>query len=98
MNQVIFTAVALADLNSLAAYVGLDSPAHAETLVARLEAATHSLGRFPFKGRARPDLNATVRSLPVGNYIIFYQVQPHAVRILHIMHAARDISTADFDP
>ena len=45
-------------------------------------------------GRARDeDLRPGVRSVPAGEYVIFYRVREQDVRILHVLHGRRDIQT-----
>ena len=51
------------------------------------------LTRFPLMGRRRNDLRRGLRSVPVGSYLIIYRVDDKDVRILHVMHGRRDIST-----
>ena len=42
-------------------------------------------------GRSRDELAAGIRSLAVGKYVIYYRRVGRAVRILRILHGARDI-------
>ena len=42
-------------------------------------------------GRARPELAAELRSLPVGKYTIFYLPLSNGVQIVRVLHGARDI-------
>lgn len=39
----------------------------------------------------RDDLLPGVRAWAVGDYLIFYRIEPDAVEILRILHGARDL-------
>ena len=45
----------------------------------------------PSIGRSRDELAAGIRSLAVGKYVIYYRRAGRAVRILRLLHGARDI-------
>jgi toxin ParE1/3/4 len=56
------------------------------------------LASFPRMGRARDELYPGLRSLVVGNYLVFYRVTATAVEILRILHGARDLPTVEWEP
>ena len=41
-------------------------------------------------GCERPDLDANVRSFPVGNYIIYYKPEPDGIIVARVLHGSRD--------
>lgn len=49
------------------------------------------LARHPYGGHARPDLGDTVRSFPIGKYIIFYRPIDDGVQAIRVLHSSRDI-------
>jgi toxin ParE1/3/4 len=49
------------------------------------------LARFPGIGRRRDDLRSGLRSLPVGQYLVFYRLEGDDVLILRVLHGARDV-------
>ena len=49
------------------------------------------LGDNPHAGRRRDELRPGYRSFPVGDYLILYRIMEPGVRILHVVHARRDI-------
>ena len=52
------------------------------------------LSRFPEIGRKRDhDLRPGLRSLAVGNYVIFYKIEADDALILHVIHGSRDIQS-----
>lgn len=50
-----------------------------------------SLGNFPHMGRIRNDLMSGVYVFPFGNYLIFYDIDPEGIVILHVVDARRDV-------
>lgn len=42
-------------------------------------------------GRKRPELKGAPFSYPAGSHIIFYQETKNAIRVLRILHGARDL-------
>lgn len=85
------------DLIEIAAFIARANPARARTFVAELETACGNLVKHPEIGVLRPELDSGLRMLPHGRYLIFYQSLPGTVRILRILHGARNIS-GQFNP
>lgn len=46
--------------------------------------------RFPEAGRRCEEIAPGVRSLPAGDYIVYYRKVRSTISILHILHGARD--------
>ncbi len=42
-------------------------------------------------GRARPELRPDVRSLPFGNYVIFFRYRDGALEVVNVLEGHRDI-------
>lgn len=78
------------------AHIALDNEVAAERLLDRIDEAFLLLREFPAAGRARDDLRPGLRTWPVGDYLIFYRVDPDALSILRIFHGSRDLP-AHFD-
>ena len=49
------------------------------------------LGDHPLIGRERSEISDGLRYLPKDNYCIFYHPNAAGVRIMRILHAARDL-------
>ena len=49
----------------------------------------------PLAGRERRELGASLRSFPVGSYVIFYVPLPDGVEIIRVMHGRQDIHADD---
>jgi toxin ParE1/3/4 len=47
--------------------------------------------QFPLAGRNRDELQAGLRSLPVGNHIIFYREIEDGIEIVRVLHGAQDV-------
>lgn len=82
---------ARADLLDLWNYVADDSPANADRLLDKINKHCQTLARFPKMGRVRNELAPSLRSFPVGNYVIFYREIPKGIEIIRVLHGARDI-------
>ena len=74
MAALIWTELALSDLNDIAEYIGLDNRPAAQNLVATVLAATRQLEAFPQSGRRPPELvDSIYRELIVGPCRVFYR-------------------------
>ena len=83
------------DLTAIWDYIAADNPRAADTLLVRIEATFNMLAETPFAGRNRSELRAELRSLPVGNYLIFYVPTPDGVDVVRVMHGRQDIGADD---
>lgn len=54
------------------------------------------LADHPFAGRARPELEADLRSLPSGNYVLFYRVEGGRLVLVRVRSGSLDIGATDF--
>jgi len=81
------------DLRGIWRYIGIENqnPDAADREIDRITAAFGVLAREPLLGQAREDLASGVRSFVVGSYIVLYALQEHGVRVVQVVHSARDI-------
>jgi toxin ParE1/3/4 len=86
-----FTPLAREDLKQIYKYIGRRSRNGARSIQRAFTEAFNLLLAQPRHGRSRPDLAPGLRSVPVGNYIVFYTEFENQVRIYRVLHAARDI-------
>lgn len=49
----------------------------------------------PKAGRARPELAESIRSFPVGNYILFYRPIQDGIELVRFLSARLDIDADD---
>lgn len=95
--KVIFSAKAERDLEEIGDWIARDNPERARTFVTELVKAARSIGRaprsYPFVDKGRdPQLRRRLH----GTYLIFFDIGPGAVEILHIVHGARDYAQIVF--
>jgi toxin ParE1/3/4 len=83
------------DLTSIWDFIAHDNVRAADALLVRIEAAFDMLAANPLAGRARDDLAPTIRSFPVGNYIIFYLPLSDGVEVVRVLHGRQDIDSDD---
>ena len=93
MAQVIKTPQAELDLTDIWLYVAEDSEQAASELLRRIDRIASDLAQMPQRGTPREELTAGIglRSVPVGNYLIFYRPIEPGIEILRVLHAARDL-------
>ena len=78
---------ALADLDEIFAYIAGDNREAAGRLVARIEHEAARIAASPHIGGATR--KSGFRRLPVGNYLIVYEVGDDEVVIHYVRHGAR---------
>ena len=94
--QVFLTAHAENDLNAIYSYISdtLFSPEAAAHTCTAIEEAVLSLGQYPERYGClpfEPERSAEIRTLPVRNYVVFYQIRDKAVFILRILYSRSDL-------
>ena len=89
-----FSADANADLEEIAFYILELNPVAAKRFLEAIEQACELLATHPLLGRARPELGEDVRSIPVGNYLIFYVPAAEGINVARIIYGGRDLPTA----
>jgi len=85
------TAQAEADLRAIWLYIAEDNLKAADRLIDAVNRRYPVLAGFPALGRPRDEIRAGVRSLAVGNYVIYYRRIRGGVEILRVIHGARDV-------
>lgn len=93
MKKLITSPPARRDLTEIWTYIAEDNPANATQFLRKIEAKCLMLLNHPLSGKDRSELLRGMRSLPVGNYIIFYRTASESLEIVRVLHAARDISS-----
>ena len=87
------TSQAELDRVEIALRIARDNPAAADRLLETVDEKCRLLARMPEMGRQRFDLAQNLRSLPVGDYVIFYRPVPDGIQVIRVLHGARDIPT-----
>jgi toxin ParE1/3/4 len=79
------------DLDSIWDFTASNSVRAADKQIARIGEIFEMLVENPLAGRERRELRASLRSFPVGNYVIFYVPLLDGVEIIRVMHGRQDI-------
>ena len=90
MTPIEFLPAAIADLQDIFFHIAQDDVEAADRMVDRIHAGVARLLDFPFSGRTYPDLD-DMRGVSITPYIAFYRVTEKGVRILRVLHGARDL-------
>jgi len=91
MNGVQFTPEASRDLDQIEEYISKDDPEAALRLIHRIGERCELLSRHPAAGEDRSELRPGIRSLPVGNYLVFYRPAENGIEVIRVLHGARDV-------
>ena len=84
------------DLDSIWSFIAADNRKAADAVIDRITDAFDLLLTMPFAGRARPEFADNLRSMVVGNYVVFYATLPDGIGIVRVINARRDIDEDDF--
>ena len=88
MRQLVYTKVAVDDLQRLRAFIAERDPRSAGRVAAELGQRITKLCEFPLIGRTVPEAPdpEVVRDMVFGGYVVRYAVHPEIVAILRIWH------------
>ena len=90
------TTQARRDLREIWHYIDESDSGAADRQLRRIAEKIVQISQVPEMGRPRPELGEGLRSFVTGRYLIFYQLEPAILRVVRIMHTARDISADSF--
>lgn len=79
------------DLFEIWDYIATDSVAYAEKGFKEFNRIFLILAENPEMGRKREELKENLRSFPSGNYVIFYISTADGIKVVRVLHGARDI-------
>jgi toxin ParE1/3/4 len=94
MARVLLRPRAKRDLDQIGDYIaerGGDD--RADRMLDRIAQAMHRIADHPLTGRTRDELQSGLRSVPIQSYIIFYVPLPDGIRVVRVLHGARDSSS-----
>ena len=81
------------DLKHVYRHIAEANPTAAAVLVRLIDTKARLLAGSPHIGQGVPDLAASLRRFPVGDYLIFYEVTASGIEVVRVLHGARDIET-----
>ena len=91
MPQVVKLPLAESDLDDLWWYIAQDNPDAADRFLDKIEERCQALAQFPLMGLSRYELLPSLRSLPVGKYLIFYLPIEDGIQVVRVLPAMMDI-------
>lgn len=91
MPVVLRTSQAHLDFVEIAVRIAEDNPIAADRWLETIDEKCRLLATMPEMGRKRPELAPELRSLPVGNYIIFYRPIRDGIDVIRVLHGAQDL-------
>lgn len=89
---------AVADLLELWTYIARDDMDAADRMLDRIAAKLDLVAQHPLMGRARPELAEDLRSVTVGNSVLFYRPLQDGVALVRALSRYRDLDAAEFEP
>lgn len=91
MKPVEFAPAARGDLVAIGEYIADDNAERALSFVAEIEIRARAIGERPRSFPARDDISPGLRCALHGDYLILFRDLPAIVRIVRVLHAARDL-------
>ena len=91
MNQYRVAAAARSDLDDIWFYIAQDNVEAADKFIRFIVAKFPKLAAWPEIGRQREELSPRLRSLVVGQHVIFYRPMENGIEIVRVLHGARDL-------
>ena len=96
MAAIIWTQIALDDINNIAEFIGKDSEFYAKQFVKKLMNATLKLETFPEIGKPLRELpRSDYREILFKKYRIIYRAQAENIYIITVHHSARLLENND---
>ena len=93
MVKLVWTELAIRDLQSIHSYIAKDSRVYADRYIEKIISRIDQLERFPKSGRIVPEYaDEAIRELIEGNYRIVYRINLDHIGIVRIHHAAKLLS------
>jgi toxin ParE1/3/4 len=91
MNPYSVAPAARSDLREIWKYIARDNEDAATRMRGSYEEAFLMLAHRPHLGQTCEELRAGLRFFCVGNYVIYYELAGHRIRIVRVLHGARDV-------
>jgi addiction module RelE/StbE family toxin len=85
------------DLRQIYDYIKRDSKHYANKVSQNIVEKSERLNDFPRMGRIVPEIdNSNIRELFVYSYRLIYEVSPHGVEVLALIHGKQEFSRVNF--
>jgi len=92
MKHVLRRPQAQQDIDDIWNYIADDNISAADNWLNQLDEQFALLALQPLMGRARDELDAGIRSFPIGRYVIFYLPLANGIDVARVLHSARDVA------
>jgi toxin ParE1/3/4 len=89
--RLIILPAARTDLIEIGDFIALDNPARAASFVTEIEARINQVAEQPSRFSVRDELYEGLRSARHGRYFIFFTHDSDEVRIIRVLHGARNL-------
>ncbi len=93
MAELVFTQLAVDDLDSILDYIAAERPQTAVRIGREIREKCEFLARNPDAGERRPEISSIHRCWTVRRWVIFYRVTDEGVEIHRILDGARDLGS-----
>jgi len=91
MPQILQRPQAENDLDDIWWYIAQDNSAAADNFLDEIMEKCQALSQFPHMGISRDEIMPSLRSMPVGNYLIFYLPLDDGIELVRVLPGMRDI-------
>ena len=91
MARMVILPAARMDLIEIGDFIALDNPERAVSFVTEIESRMIDVAERPCSFPARDELHEDLRSARHGRYLIFFVEAGDEVRIVRVLHGARDL-------
>lgn len=91
MARLVILPAARMDLIEIGDFIALDNPERAASFVTEIEERMTEVADRPGSFPARDELHKGLRSARHGRYLIFFVEAENEVRIVRVLHGARDL-------
>mgnify|MGYP006381680409 CR=1 FL=1 len=98
MIDVILSIEAEVDLLEITSFISSGDEAIARRFVYGLMESLDLLSEYPEMGRKRDDLKRGLRSINFNRYLVLYRIEDDVVKVVRIVHGARDIASLFEEP
>jgi toxin ParE1/3/4 len=91
MPRVVQTRRSRSDLVEILLYIRRDNHRAARRLLDTIHDKLQLLAEFPGLGQPREDLGRSLRSFPIGDYLLFYRPMKDGIQLVRVLHGRRDL-------
>lgn len=91
MKRLVFAPAARNDLLAIGLFIAEDNPQRADSFVAELEAKAVLICDGPLRYPERQDIRPGIRAAVHGRYLLLFRDLEDEVRIVRILHGARNL-------